>query len=330
MYIPLKRIEIKFLLFTLLLISQIGNCYTQQLSIEQAITYLEDILNKDLKLQKNYYGGEKSISIKTFDTKINIQYIWVNNEDVLYQEYVENSINYNEVVFDIKEVDSLFLKKYKSKKTVSVACKSGSKSCFMMEHEAIKNYFSKEFSDRPLAYNHYNYIHLFYLTNTKNQEIVFDILNYIFTEILASEKSKAIKRLLLLEQNSDYELINLEQRDHTFYLNTSIGGNIVDCILDTSLCDMSISKQFLDLLVSNNIINEKNVLPSGFYLIEDGSITKRERFLIPYVKINHLVVKNIQCSVNPFSNKIILGKSFLNTFKGWKIDSQSNNLIIEK
>ena len=200
-----------------------------------------------------------------------------------------------------------------------------------MENEALKTNFSKEFSDRPTAYNHYDFIHLFYLKNEETQEKVFIALNYILFELnrLKNQESDLTLNQIISNSNTKREVVELEKKSGVSYLTIDIGGIKTSVILDSGASDVSISKKFEKRLLENGIIETKNYLTPGLYTIADGSIVQSDRFIIPYIKINNTIIKNVRCSVNDSKDVILLGKSFLDRYKSWEINNESNKLILK-
>jgi clan AA aspartic protease (TIGR02281 family) len=322
---------LKIVIILALFLSTHKTVYGQELSIEDAIVYLEDVVNKDLLKQDNIYDGTRKIDFSIYDDEIVIKYIWENNKEVLNYEFQEGNINYNEITFDISKISEIFINTYKTRKVVSLRCKDGTKNCFKMENEALKINFSKEFSDRPSAYNHYDFIHLFYLKNEETQEKVFIALNYILFELnrLKNQEQDLTLNQIISGSNTKREIVDLKKQSGVSYLTIDIGGIKTSVILDSGASDVSISKKFEKRLLENEIIETKNYLTPGLYTIADGSVVKSDRFIIPYIKINNTIIKNVRCSVNNSKDVILLGKSFLDRFKSWEINNESNKLILK-
>ncbi|AUP78330.1 retropepsin-like aspartic protease [Flavivirga eckloniae] len=317
------------LYFTLFLTHNI--CQGQELSVNDAVIYLESIVNDELSKKDNIYEGNQKIDISIYENEISVKYYWENNNDVIKYEYLNSEIKFNEITFDISNISEVFTNEYKTKKTVSLKCKNGTKNCFLMENEAIKISFSKEFSDRPNTYNHYDYLHLFYLNNIKSQNKVFIALNYIIYEMkrLNGQKRDLTFNQIINQSKTNNEIIDLEKKNGVSFLTINIGGLETNAILDSGASDVSISESFEQELLSKNIINQKEYLKPGLYTIADGSVVQSNRFIIPYVKINNVLVKNVLCSVNKSKDVLLLGKSFLDRFKSWEINNESNKLILK-
>lgn len=303
--------------------------FSQQLSIDEAITYLEEVVNEDLSNQINIYKGTKRIAFSVVKNEINIKYIWDDNKSVIDNSYLQSNINYNEISFLSSKITLAQTKNNKTKKIIALKCLDGSKNCFKMENEALKINFSKDFCDRPMAYNHYDFIHLFYLSSLENQEKVLTVLNYILFELNKTQNKKEDYTIKKINTLNKTESIVLKKQNGVSYLNINIGGIKADVILDSGASDVSISKHFEKRLLEKGIIKIKDYLPSGLYSIADGSIVKSQRFTIPFIRLNNTVIKNVRCSINNSEDIILLGRTFLDRFKSWEINNETNKLILK-
>ena len=306
------------------------NLCGQKLSVDEAVEYLENVLEQDILEQQNIYRGERSIKVDVFDDEISIKYIWGGNKDVLYDEYHDSQINYNEIIFNINDVSEVFKRDKTGMKTVALSCKDKTKRCFTMEYEAIKTIYSNGFSDRPQAINHYKHVDLFFIDNLSRRDKVIIALDYILDE--------QRKKVNDVEDNTLYDIVNkspkqvvvdLEKSKGVSRLTVNIGGMKARVILDSGASDVSVSSSFESTLLEKGIIDSEDYLPSGLYMIADGSIMQAKRFVVPYIKIGDLLVKDVPCSTNTSENTILLGKSFLDRFKRWEINNETNKLILK-
>lgn len=321
-----------FLIFIVFFFLSNTNLYSQnrELSVGDAIVYLENVLNSDLVNQENIYGGKKIIKIEVIENEVFIKYFWKDYKDAINYEFQNTDINYNEIIFNVADISNVFLKMYNSKYSVVVQCKDKTKNCFYINEEAIKPNFSNEFVDKPKAVNHYNYLHLFYLGNEVSQKKVYNSLNYILYEIERKDRE-----LVLIDPFSNNkkktrkETINLTKKGGVFSLDINLGGIESNVLLDSGASDVSIPESFVNKLLEQGLISEKDFLTPGLYTIADGSVVKNKRFIIPYIKVNDVIVKNVRCSVNKSKNVFLLGKAFLDRFISWKINNETKQLILE-
>jgi len=308
-------------------LTNLNTSFGQALSKLEAISYLDMLLNKDLESVDNIYSGKKKIEIRTLEREILIRYRWLNNEQVLYEGYQEEGKDFNEISFDVTKVGQSFA----SNDLVRLKCEDSSKNCFHLETEAIKQHFTRKYSDRPNAKNHFDFINLFYLNQRTNAIKSSVVLNYLMGIIRDSINNveDGIYDEILGGTPTRKEMIPLVKKGGVFKLKVSLAGIPVSVILDSGASDVSISKRIKDRLLAQNIIDQSDFLSPALYRIADGSIVEGERFIIPYIKVNDITIEQVKCSVNESSDTILLGESFLEQFKSWKIKNTSKQLILE-
>lgn len=320
------------LIFVLLFGFFSANC--QILTIEQTLFYINQTLNADIKNGNNLYEGTKQILVRVNEGNISVKYIWDGNENVLFFDYVNTKVNYNEINFNINDVMELKKKDFKKKKTVTLQCKDKSKKCFKLSKEAIMWNYSSEFADRPNAVNHYDFIHLFYLNNEKNQDRIFNAMSYLISELENKENEVNLENPFSSFSTNSFkptnkEVIQLRESSGVSTLKVNIGGVETEVILDSGASDVSVPRTFETLLQSYSVIGKEDYIEPGLYTIANGSVVSSNRFIIPYITVEGITVKNVRCSVNDSEDIFLLGKSFLNRFKSWKQDNNFNQLILE-
>ena len=322
----------KYSLILIVLFSLHHSLYSQSkvLTIIEAIEYMESVLNTDIKSQDNIYGGTKTIKIEIIDSELHIKYFWKDNKDVITYEYEKTGIDFNKIVFDAKDISNVFLKKYEKMYAVAIQCEDNTKNCFYEDENALKKHYAHKFVDNPKAVNHNDYLHLFYLNNQVNQKKVYNALSYILFELDKQNKELAlIDPFVSGSKEVQKETVTLSKRNGVFTLSANLGGIKQVVMLDSGASDVSIPESFVNKLLEQGLISEKNFLAPGLYTIADGSVVKNKRFVIPYIKVNDVIVKNIRCSVNKSNDVFILGKAFLDRFKSWKINNETKQLILE-
>lgn len=319
-----------YILFTL----ASHNLYSQLLTVDETATFLSNYLNKELSSQENIYGGKKQIQISTNDNNnVIIRYIWTDNEDALFPDYLNTTINYNELEINVSKIESVEKSFYLEKPTVIIKCEDGTKNCVKMNEEALMWSYADNFSDRPKAVNHFDYVHLYYAQSEKDQEIFYNALTYIIYELLRKSNERDIENPFsdgnLSFNKNKKEVIPLYESGGVSMLGINLGSVEVNAILDSGASDISIPESLESILLKNNIISEKDYLQPGLYAIADGSIKVSSRFIVPYIIVDGIRVNKVQCSTNESDNIVLLGKSFLNRFKSWKIENEFNHLILE-
>ena len=311
-----------------------SSIYSQLLTVDETVKYLSDYLNKELSEKENIFGGQKQMILSTTDNdNVLIRYVWNENEDALFPDYLNTNINYNELEIEVSQIVSIEKTNYLNKPAVILKCKDGTKNCVKVNEEALMWSYAAEFSDRPEAVNHFNYIHLYYANSQKDQEIFYNGLSYILYEVIRKSEKKNKEnpfsdRNLSFNKNKK-EVIQLYESGGVSMLEANIAGIDANVILDSGASDLSVPVALEYMLLENKVISEKDYLQPGLYTIADGSIKMASRFIVPYVIVDGVRVKEVQCSTNQSEDIILLGKSFLNRFKSWKIENELNQLILE-
>lgn len=311
-----------------------SSIYSQLLTVDETVKYLSDYLNKELSEKENIFGGQKQMILSTTDNdNVLIRYVWNDNEDALFPDYLNTNINYNELEIEVSQIRSIEKTNYLNKPTVILKCKDGTKNCVKVNEEALMWSYAAEFSDRPEAINHFDYIHLYYANSQKDQEVFYNGFSYILYEVIRKSEEKN-KENPFSDSNLSFnknkkEVIQLYESGGVSMLKVNIGGIDANVILDSGASDLSVPFALEEMLLENKVISEKDYLQPGLYTIADGSIKIANRFVVPYVIVDGVSVKDVQCSTNESEDIILLGKSFLNRFKSWKIENELNQLILE-
>jgi clan AA aspartic protease (TIGR02281 family) len=130
-------------------------------------------------------------------------------------------------------------------------------------------------------------------------------------------------------QSTRFQNIPLIKSGKTYFIIISIGDKKYKYILDTGASDMTIDEASYNDLIRRGIITMKDKLPDGDYQIADGTIKTYKRTLIPEIRVGNISVSKVPASVVPSGQPLLLGKSFLDNFKTWKINNLKNALIVE-
>jgi aspartyl protease family protein len=135
-----------------------------------------------------------------------------------------------------------------------------------------------------------------------------------------------------VESSSNITVITLSQEQGVFTLTVYFGNGAVKrkFILDSGASELAISKDLENELIINGLIRKENYLTPGLYQLADGSIISLRRVSIPKLKVGGFTVYNVTASIGNSNSPLLLGRSFLDKFKKWSIDNNSNKLILEK
>jgi len=306
----------------------------QLLSVSDANIFLSRIINEELELEDNIFGGQKKIDISVNNNhNLVLRYIWEDNEGVIFPDFWNTDINYNEYEIDIKEIKSI--EKYKNGNVYSVIvkCKDESKNCVSVNEEALLSNYSIGFCDRPNALNHFDFVNLFYSDNMKSRDIAYNGLRYSMNEVLRTINKNDLENPFSSNNNSDTKnrkvVVNLGESGGVSTLIAEIGNQELEFILDSGASDVSLPRTVESILLDSNTITKDDYLEPGLYMIADGSVKISNRFTVPFISVNGIKVSNVRCHVNDSEDVLLLGKSFLNRFKNWTIDNEFHQLILE-
>lgn len=310
----------------------------QSLDLQETINYIVSHTNKHLLSFPDYVPGTRKISMSVEKGSIiQIKYFWLNNESVLFPEAKLKEINYNLLNFNINDIYDLKKRQFDEKYTITLSCKNNTKGCFKLEEEGILWYYSYLFSDRPSVRNQLDYVNLFYFDDEITQQKIFNAFEYLFEQLKLVKNKKQNGDAFLRskddplygKKNEKKVTVNLVEKGGVSTFDINLAGIIYNVILDSGASDVSIPRRLEQRLLASSSISSKNYLSSGLYQIADGSVVSCNRLVLPYIKIGNVKIKNVQCSVNKSSNMVLLGQAFLERFKSWKIDNNTNQLTLE-
>jgi len=324
--------KLKFNIIIFSIIPLIMNA--QLLSVEESLEYISHLANSELHAKDCIHSGVREIDLSVNSSgNIIIRYEWHDNKDILFPQYRDATVNYNEFELLVNDLSGIEKKTLGSSLVVAVFCKDGTKNCVKVNEEAILWQYSSGFFDRPNALNHYDFVSLYYANTKKDQQNICAGLVHLLNE-LKEKKDEQLHEHSSFDKNKisnkdNLEVIQLHDSEGVSYLTISMGGLPATFILDSGASDISVPTSFEQKLLSSDIISSSNYLKPGLYAIADGSVIQSNRFVIPYIIIKGLRVENVTCSTNPSEEMYLLGKSFLDRFKSWKINNEFNQLILE-
>lgn len=121
----------------------------------------------------------------------------------------------------------------------------------------------------------------------------------------------------------------LSKKGKSYFINIKFGKILKTYILDSGASDMSIDNEIFQYLSNSNQLKIENRLSDAKYQLADGSIVQFKRIRIPSFSINNVIIKDIDATIVQNGKPLLLGKSFLDIFKSWKIDNERQTLIVE-
>lgn len=126
-----------------------------------------------------------------------------------------------------------------------------------------------------------------------------------------------------------FQTISLLKSGKTYFIYITIGNKKRKYVLDSGASDVTIDESSYKQLVESGSINFKHKMADAKYQIADGSMKTYKRTLIPEFLVGDIVIENIVATIVPDGQPLLLGKSFLDNFKTWKIDNSKSELIVE-
>lgn len=170
-------------------------------------------------------------------------------------------------------------------------------------------------------------------SNPKLGDIKYNILTYHsysgwydFSLLMKKKYFKGQNVTNRLNKNLEIPLI---RNGKIYSLNLKFGKLTKKYILDSGASDMSIDKETYEYFESSGQLRTENHLSDSKYQLADGSIIQLERIRVPIFSISDFEIKNIDATVIANGKPLLLGKSFLDSFKSWKIDNERQVLEVE-
>jgi len=293
------------------------NSFAQNLTVNETLTYIKQQIQQN-KLQFTNGAGYK-FYLEDISFNISEEGIFKVNQTIRrFANYPSSDeiVNINES-FDFRDVRP---KVNENENEIELMCKSG--RCVQDLSNGNSSYavYIQKLNKQGLSKirNAFDYL--------------FDILQYDehYNKKDDDPFSKYNYKNPIIEDNNTSRNINLDFNGKLYTIKVNIGGEIVSMIFDTGASDISISSILEKILIEKGILTKNNYLEPGLYKIADGSIISSRRFKIPFMKVGGFEVKDIICNVNPSSDVLLLGKSFLNMFSKWSVDNTKHILTLEK
>jgi clan AA aspartic protease (TIGR02281 family) len=124
--------------------------------------------------------------------------------------------------------------------------------------------------------------------------------------------------------------IPLIQKGNTYYVKIKIAGKEYVYVIDSGASATSINQESVNYFISKNLLKLQNRLSDSKYQLADGTIITMKRVQIPLIELSDLKLYNIEATIVENNKPLLLGKSFFDKFKSWKIDNKNGRLILEK
>jgi len=116
----------------------------------------------------------------------------------------------------------------------------------------------------------------------------------------------------------------------TYSVPVTINGYLpLDFTLDSGASDVSIPQDVFTVLLRAGKITQDDVIGSQTYTDAEGQSHEAATFTIRSLKVGDIEVQNVRGSVAPPEAPLLLGQSFLRSFKSWSIDNSTHELVLQ-
>ena len=124
--------------------------------------------------------------------------------------------------------------------------------------------------------------------------------------------------------------VPVKKQANTYLVEVTIGGKNLIYLIDSGASEMFISKSTEKYLLELGIIRNSDYLPAKTFTLADNSTRTYRRVMLPVVKIGPIKVDNVEAAITDDGGPLLLGKSFLDRLKYWKINNINQTLELEK
>ncbi len=114
-----------------------------------------------------------------------------------------------------------------------------------------------------------------------------------------------------------------------YKLKINIGGIERYFLLDTGASDIIIDRDVERELLLNGLLSREDYLGKSEYIMANNQVIDAQVVRVDKITIGDYTIKNVELSIID-SGALLCGISFLDMFKKWEIDKNSNTLILYK
>jgi|TARA_R110002051_G_scaffold230597_1_gene292586 aspartyl protease family protein len=290
----------KLVLILLLLITYAS--FSQKLTVEETLDYIEKIHNEHNKF-KNHPNG---LLVRKYEIK--------SDGFLKVTCYVGNKITSVETAHLNDFSNNVELINDYNSFRVKINCSN--RNCFFIKStpERYENQYEFHFAQEYYAKKLFNAVKYFVaLIDESNYERDTD-------DPFANFNNASV------DENYQSSKISLTEKNGTFGIMVSLGNVDEEFTLDTGASETTISNVLEKQMILNGSISQKDYLPEGLYRIADGSIITQRRILLKELSVGPYSVKNIVVSIGNEKSPLLLGKNFLDKFKSWSINNREKSL----
>jgi predicted aspartyl protease len=124
--------------------------------------------------------------------------------------------------------------------------------------------------------------------------------------------------------------VSMKKEGGTYAVPVKINDSFtLDFVVDSGSADVSVPADVVLTLMRMNTIGQSDFLGNKTYQLADGSTLPSPTFRIRSLKVGGKVIENVIGNVANVESSPLLGQSFLERFKSWKIDNKHHALVLE-
>jgi hypothetical protein len=169
----------------------------------------------------------------------------------------------------------------------------------------------------------------YYSYNHYSKEVISDGSSNLSISSSVVLKTIINKGKNIVAGNKNIIAFPLIKSGSSYLIKIKFGKIIKTYLLDSGASDMTLDYETYQYLKTAHQLKIQNNLTSREYILADGSKVEYKRIQIPTFSINNIMVKNINVVLVENGKPLLLGKSFLDSFKSWKVDNKNNILFVE-
>ena len=114
-----------------------------------------------------------------------------------------------------------------------------------------------------------------------------------------------------------------------YKVKIKIGGEEKYFLLDTGASDIIIDRDFERELLLNGVLSRKDYVGKADYIMANNKVVKADLVKIKEIEIGDYIINDVVIGIID-DGALLCGISFLDLFKKWEIDKDSNSLILYK
>jgi clan AA aspartic protease (TIGR02281 family) len=116
----------------------------------------------------------------------------------------------------------------------------------------------------------------------------------------------------------------------TYTVPVTINGVLpLHFTVDSGAPDVSIPSDVVSTLIRIGALTRSDFIGSQEYQLADGSTIDSRTFRIRSLKVGERTVQNVKGSVADPNGSLLLGQSFLETFKSWSLENTKHELVLD-